>query len=177
MEWLTITIILLPLGVIFLLYTRRINPLKLGQDAPTFHLTDQHGKMHQLKEFQGTWLALYFYPKDDTPGCTKQACTFRDDLQKLTELGAKVIGISVDDAHSHAKFAEKYNLQFPLLADNKAKVAKKYFSLINFGIIKFAQRNTFLIDPQGKIAKIYLSVSAKHNSEKVIEDLKRLQAM
>ncbi len=177
MEWLIITIILLPIGAIFLLYTRRINPLKVGQAAPTFNLSDQYGEMHHLDEFQGLWLALYFYPKDDTPGCTEQACKFRDDLQKLTELGAKVIGISVDDARSHAKFAKKYNLQFPLLADNKAEIAKKYYSLINFGIIKFAQRNTFLIDPKGKIAEIYLSVSAKHNSEKVIEDLKRLQAM
>ncbi len=177
MDWLIITIILLPIGAIFLLYTRRINPLKVGQTAPTFNLTDQYGKMHHLEEFQGTWLALYFYPKDDTPGCTKQACTFRDDLQKLAELGTKVIGISVDGVHSHAKFAKKYNLQFPLLADNKAEIAKKYYSLVNFGIIKFAQRNTFLIDPQGKIAKVYLSVSAKHNSAKVIEDLKRLQAM
>jgi thioredoxin-dependent peroxiredoxin len=177
MEWLIITIILLPIGVVFLLYTRRKNPLKSGQSAPDFKLADQHGKIHRLEEFQGAWLALYFYPKDDTPGCTKQACTFRDDLKKLAELGAKVIGISVDNTLSHADFAKKYNLQFPLLADSKAEIAEKYFSLINLGIIKFAQRNTFLIDPQGNIAKVYLSVSATHNSADVIEDLKRLQAM
>ncbi len=177
MEWLIITIILMPIGLVFLLFTRRKNPLKVGQSAPDFKLADQHGKIHRLEEFQGTWLALYFYPKDDTPGCTKQACTFRDNLQKLTDLGAKVIGISVDDTHSHADFAKKYNLQFPLLADNKMEIAKKYYSLINLGIIKFAQRNTFLIDPQGKIAKVYLSVSATNNSTDVIEDLKRLQAM
>ncbi len=175
MEWLIITIFITTVAL--WVYTRRENPLKPGQSAPNFKLTDQHGKFHTLEEFKGKWLILYFYPKDDTPGCTKQACNFRNDQQQISELGANVIGISVDNTRSHADFAEKYHLQFPLLVDDKAEVAKKYYSLINLGVIKFAQRNTFLIDPQGKITKVYLSVSAKKNSFDVIEDLKQQQAI
>lgn len=130
-----------------------------------------------LDDFRGKWLALYFYPKDDTPGCTKQACAFRDGLQVIKGLGAEVIGISVDDTSSHADFAKKYQLQFPLLADTTAKTAVRYHSLIDLGIIKFARRNTFLIDPQGKIVRMYLSASAGGNSAEVINDLKQLQAV
>ena len=120
---------------------------------------------------------LYFYPKDDTPGCTEQACKFRDDLHQLTALGAQVVGVSVDDTASLAEFAKKYNLPFPLLADSKAEIAARYDSLTNMGIIKFAKRNTFLIDPQGRIAKVYLSASTSRNSIEVIEDLKKLKAL
>tara|TARA_Y100001936_G_scaffold240400_1_gene274792 strand:- start:11976 stop:12467 length:492 start_codon:yes stop_codon:yes gene_type:complete len=150
------------------------NP-KVGDPAPNFRLPDQNGKTHTLNNFRGKWLALYFYPKDDTPGCTEQACKFRDDLYKLKSLGANVVGISVDNATSHAKFARKYNLPFPLLADNDAKTTAQYNSLINLIIIKFAKRNTFLIDPNGKIARIYLSANTSRNSIEVIEDLKKLQ--
>ena len=155
--------------------TARADAPEIGQPAPNFSLLDQSGKIHTLENFRGKWLALYFYPKDDTPGCTKQACKFRDDLHKLETLGANVVGISVDNTASHAKFARKYNLPFPLLADNKAETAAKYNSLLNLGFVKFAKRNTFLIDPNGKINKIYLSASASCNSIEVIEDLKKLQ--
>ena len=148
---------------------------EVGKPAPNFKLPDQNGKIHTLNSFRGKWLVLYFYPKDDTPGCTEQACKFRDDLHKLEALGANVVGISVDNTTSHAKFARKYNLPFPLLADNNAETAAQYNSLLNLGIIKFAKRNTFLIDPNGKIAKIYLSASTSRNSIEVIEDLKKLQ--
>ena len=149
---------------------------KVGQQAPDFRLLDQNGKTHTLADFRGKWLVLYFYPKNDTPGCTEQACKFRDDLHKLTALDAQVVGVSVDDSASHAEFAKKYNLPFPLLADNKAETAARYDSLTNLGIIKFAKRNTFLIDPQGRIAKVYLSANTSRNSIEVIEDLKKLKA-
>ena len=170
--WLIIVAFAVAILVLFWHYLARASLPKLGQTAPDFRLPDQHGKIHSLKDFSGKWLALYFYPKDDTPGCTKQACGFRDDLQKLTELGVSVIGVSVDNARSHADFAQKYHLQFPLLADSKAEIATRYHSLINLGIIKFARRNTFLINPQGKIAKVYFSASAAHNSAEVVADLK-----
>ena len=148
-------------------------PLKVGQPAPDFSLPDQNGKTHKLADFRGKWLALYFYVKDDTPGCTEQACKFRDDIHELTDLGAQVVGVSVDDTASHADFAKKYNLPFPLLADSKGETAARYDSLRGDGSL--AKRNTFLIDPQGRIAKIYLSASTSRNSAEVIEDLKKLK--
>jgi peroxiredoxin Q/BCP len=129
---------------------------------------------HALKEYSGQWLVLYFYPKDDTPGCTQEACAFRDDLHKLTALGAQVVGISVDDGNSHAEFAKKYHLPFPLLADKSTAVAAKYGSLMNLGLVKFAKRYTFLIDPQGKVAKVYEKVETSRHSTEIIEDLKQL---
>lgn len=177
MEWLTIILSVFALGFMFWFFSTNKKSLEAGQSAPDFKLADQHGKIHTLADFHGKWLALYFYPKDDTPGCTKQACTFRDGLQDLADLGAEVIGVSVDDTSSHADFAKKYHLQFPLLADTAAETTARYHSLINLGIVKFARRNTFLIDPQGKIARIYLSASAARNSSEVIKDLKHLQAV
>lgn len=177
MEWLAITLSIITMGSMFWFFSTNKKVLKLGQSAPEFKLPDQYGRIHTLADFQGKWLALYFYPKDDTPGCTKQACAFRDGLQQLTDLGAEVIGVSVDDTNSHAEFAKKFHLQFTLLADTTAETAARYHSLINLGIIKFAKRNTFLIDPYGKIARMYLSASAARNSSDVIADLKQLQAI
>lgn len=147
---------------------------EVGQAAPNFQLSDQAGKTHALKDFQGKWLVLYFYPKDDTPGCTQEACAFRDDLNQLTELGAEVVGISVDDTDSHAEFAKKYHLPFPLLADKDGHVAASYGALINLGIMRVARRFTFLINPQGKISKVYLSVETSRHSKEIITDLKSL---
>lgn len=104
-------------------------PLKVGQPAPDFNLPDQNGKNHELSDYHGKWLALFFYVKDDTPGCTKQACKFRDDIHQLRDLGAEVVGISVDDSASHAHFAKKYSLPFPLLADSKGETARHYDSM------------------------------------------------
>lgn len=146
----------------------------VGQQAPDFKLLDSKSQSHQLNDYAGGWLVLYFYPKDDTPGCTEQACKFRDDLFALEKLGAKVVGISVDDSASHAKFAEKYNLPFPLLADKDGKVADSYGALRNLGVIKIAKRYTFLIDPAGKVAKAYLSVNTSRHSQEIIDDLKKL---
>ena len=143
--------------------------LKIGDDAPTFTL------QVSLFDYKGKWVVLYFYPKDDTPGCTKQACQFRDDFKTLEALGAKVIGVSIDDSFSHKKFAEKYNLPFPLLSDTSGDVANSYGALNNFLVIKLAKRYTYLISPQGKIAKIYLSVDTSKHSQEIIEDLKILK--
>ncbi len=146
----------------------------IGQSAPAFKLLDSQNKMHQLSDYSGKWLVLYFYPKDDTPGCTNEACHFRDDMFQIEKLGAKVVGISVDDESSHAEFAKKYNLPFTLLADKDGKVANAYGALADLGIFKIAKRYTFLIDPKGKVAKSYLSVDTSKHSEEIIEDLKRL---
>lgn len=148
--------------------------VKAGQPAPAFSLPDQNGKLHALGDYAGKWLVLYFYPKDDTPGCTKQACSFRDDLFQIEKLGAKVVGVSVDSSDSHAQFARKYKLPFPLLADHEGKVADSYGALTNLGIIKLAKRYTFLIDGQGKVAKVYLSVDTSRHSQEIIDDLKKL---
>jgi peroxiredoxin Q/BCP len=118
---------------------------------------------------------LYFYPKDDTPGCTKEACSFRDDLHKLEKLGAKVVGVSVDDTNSHTEFAKKYHLPFPLLSDKDGTVANKYGALTNLGFIKMAKRYTFLIDPDGILKKCYLSVDTSRHSQQIIDDLTVIQ--
>ncbi|MEW6313310.1 MAG: peroxiredoxin [Pseudomonadota bacterium] len=145
-----------------------------GSVAPDFSLPDQSGQTHALSDYRGKWLVLYFYPKDDTPGCTQEACAFRDDLHKITALGAQVVGISVDDTNSHAEFARKYHLPFPLLADRSTEVAKQYGALMNLGFIKVAKRYTFLIDPQGRIAKVYLKVETSRHSQEIIDDLQQL---
>ncbi len=147
---------------------------KVGAAAPDFNLLDQAGQPHQLKNYAGKWLVLYFYPKDDTPGCTQEACAFRDDLSKLTQLGAQVVGISVDDGASHAEFAKKYHLPFPLLADKSTEVAARYGALRDMVVFKIAKRYTFLIDPQGKVAKVYEKVETSKHSTEIIEDLKQL---
>lgn len=147
----------------------------IGNDAPEFTLNDAKGNTHRLTDYRGKYLILYFYPKDDTPGCTKEACHFRDDMAQLEKLGAKVVGISVDNSESHAKFAGKYHLPFPLLADTDGKVAASYNALTNLLIIKIAKRHTFLIDPEGKIKKIYTTVNVSNHSQQIIDDLKTIQ--
>ena len=172
-----VALIALPLAICMLFYRQVSTAAEIpavGQAAPAFSLPDQTGQQHSLSDYQGSWVVLYFYPKDDTPGCTKEACHFRDDLFKLEKLGAKVIGVSVDDSDSHAEFARKYHLPFPLLADKKGKIADDYGALRNFGIMKFAKRYTFLIDPQGKIAKTYLDVDTSRHSQQIIDDLQKM---
>jgi peroxiredoxin Q/BCP len=151
-------------------------PPAIGTAAPGFSLPDQNGATRRLAEWRDRWVVLYFYPKDDTPGCTTEACAFRDDLAKLTALGAQVVGISVDDTVSHKAFAEKYSLPFPLLADTTAEVARQYDALTNWLGFKMAKRYTFLIDPAGRIAKVYLSVEASLHSKEIVADLKALQS-
>lgn len=145
-----------------------------GSVAPEFSLPDQSGKILQLADLRGQWVVLYFYPKDDTPGCTEEACQFRDDMAELKTLGAQIVGISVDNSLSHAAFARKHNLQFPLLADSDGRVASAYGALSDWLLLKVARRYTFLIDPQGRLAKSYLKVDTSRHSAEIIADLKRL---
>jgi peroxiredoxin Q/BCP len=129
-----------------------------------------------LSDYRGQWVVLYFYPKDDTPHCTTEACQFRDDAFQLHQLGAVVLGVSVDDTDSHAEFAKKHHLAFPLLADRGGVVADSYGSITNLLVIKFAKRNTFIINPTGKIAKVYVSVDAQQHAKSVLQDLTALSA-
>jgi thioredoxin-dependent peroxiredoxin len=149
----------------------------IGAPAPAFHLQDQAGVWHDSGEYRGHWLVLYFYPKDDTPGCTTQACEFRDNIFAFRKLGAVVVGISVDDVASHKAFAEEHSLPFTLLADPTKQTAESYGVLHSvLGLMEIAARETFVIDPQGRVAKHYTSVDPKGHSQAVIADLKILQA-
>ncbi|OGL62915.1 peroxiredoxin [Candidatus Uhrbacteria bacterium RIFCSPHIGHO2_12_FULL_47_12] len=152
--------------------------LKLGDKAPDFLLPDQLGKMHSLKDQKGKWVLLYFYPKDDTPGCTKEACSIRDNFPKFKKLGLVVFGASVDSSKSHAKFVQKYELPFTLLADDDKELVKAYGV---WGKKKFMGREymgtkrwSFLIDPKGKIIKIYEDVKPEKHVDEVLADLKEL---
>ncbi len=149
--------------------------LEPGQNAPDFALPDQQGQTRKLADWRGKWLVLYFYPKNDTPGCTTEACNFRDDWLLLQELGAEVVGISVDSSASHAAFAQKYKLPFPLLADAQGEVATRYGALSDWKVVKFAKRQTFVIDPQGRIARIYRSVDSDKHSAEIVADLRQLR--
>ncbi len=145
-----------------------------GQAAPEFHLQDQKGNWHTLAQHSGKWVVLYFYPKDFTPGCTKEVCTFRDDVIALKKAGADVLGVSLDDVKSHEDFAEKYHVPFPLLSDNQQETAKAYGVLTSKMGMTYAKRETFLIDPQGKVAKHYRDVDPEKNSKQVLADLAAL---
>jgi peroxiredoxin Q/BCP len=145
-----------------------------GEAAPDFRLMDQNGEVHRLSGYQGGWVVLYFYPKDDTPGCTKEACEFRDDHDQLMQMGVTLLGVSTDDIESHQAFSEKHNLPFPLLSDADGEVAKHYGSLFQIGPIKFAKRHSFIIDPQGNIERIYRDVDPKAHSDEVMAELSAL---
>jgi len=146
-----------------------------GIAAPDFTLPDEDGVERKLSDYLGNPVVLYFYPKDDTPGCTQQACQFRDGENQFAALGAVVCGVSVDDSDSHAEFARSHDLPFTLLADRGGTTAARYGSLWNLGLMKFAKRNTFLVDPRGKIARVYLGVNPARNAAELIEDLRLLQ--
>lgn len=150
-------------------------PPEIGAAAPAFSLPDQNGKTRSLADYAGRWLVLYFYPKDDTPGCTTEACNFRDDIVRIHKLGAEVVGVSVDDVASHAAFAKKHSLPFPLLADVGGAVAASYGALRDLKVIKMAKRMTFIIDPEGRVAQRYLDVDPKVHVAEVVADLERLQ--
>ena len=148
----------------------------VGAVAPDYRLQDQKGKWHSLADRKGKWTVLYFYPKDFTPGCTTQVCTFRDDIIALRKAGAEVFGVSLDDVKSHAEFAEKYRVPFALLSDADQSVAKAYGVLTSKLGMSYARRETFLIDPAGLVAKRYTDVDPKENSAQVQADLARLKA-
>ena len=150
--------------------------LRPGDTAPPFELLDQYSKSHRLSDYRGQWLVLYFYPKDDTPGCTTEACEFRDDVGVLKRMGVALLGVSTDDVKSHQEFAQKYHLPFSLLSDARGEVARRYGSLMSMGPLKFAKRHTFIVDPDGRIARIYRNVRPKQHSDQVIADLEQLRA-
>ncbi len=152
--------------------------LKMGQLAPDFSLSDQTGKEHKLSDYKDGWVLVYFYPKDDTPGCTKEACSIRDNFPKFKKSQATVLGVSVDSVKSHAKFAEKYKLPFILLADEDKTVVKKYsvWAKKKFTGREYmgTLRTSFLISPDGKIVKIYEKVNPEVHAEEVLKDLKNI---
>jgi peroxiredoxin Q/BCP len=147
-----------------------------GAAAPEFRLQDQNGDWHELSQYRGKWVALYFYPKDDTPGCTTEACSFRDNIFAFRERDAVILGVSLDDVDSHEAFAEKYSLPFSLLSDAEAEVAEQYGVVRNLGVMKLAKRETFLIRPDGTIAKHYSKVDPDTHSKEILADLERFQA-
>jgi len=157
------------------LHSVQAEDLAPGNPAPKFTLLDQESKTHTLADYRGRWVVLYFYPKDDTPGCTTEACNFRDDLPAMRALNVQILGISMDDTKSHARFAEKYSLPFPLLADTEGNVARAYGALWSIGPMRIAKRYTFVIDPDGRVAKIYRNVKPAEHSRELQQDLKALQ--
>ncbi len=146
-----------------------------GSAAPEFTLVSQEGASVSLKDYRGKWVVLYFYPKDQTPGCTREAHNFQADLSKYYQRNSVVLGVSVDNVDSHKKFCAKEGLNFKLLADQDGSVSKEYGSFTNLGVTKFASRHTFLIDPAGKVAKTYTNVNPGQHSEEVLAALDRLQ--
>jgi len=154
----------------------RADVLEIDSAAPEFELQDQTGKSHFLADYHGQWVVLYFYPKDDTPGCTTEACSFRDEYRVLSALNTQILGVSMDSIESHANFSEKYSLPFPLLADIDGHVANQYGALASLGPIKFAKRHTIIISPMGKIKKVYRNVDPALHSEEVIGTLRILKS-
>ncbi len=150
-----------------------VQMLKEGDKAPDFELDGSDGEKHRLKEFNGKYLVLYFYPKDDTPGCTIEANEFNKKLDDIRKLGAEVVGVSKDDLKSHGKFKEKYDLKFLLLSDTSSDMIKGYGAYGDRGIFGVGTlRNTYIIDKNGKVAKIYEKVKPKGHATEVIEFLK-----
>jgi|SRR3989344_1939266 len=153
--------------------------LHIGDKAPDFTLPDQDGKEHSLYEYQGDWVLLYFYPKDSTTGCTKQACALRDDFLGFEKLGVKIVGVSIDSVESHKKFVQDYQLPFTLLSDDKKEVVKLYgvwgeksmYGKKYMGTF----RTSFLINPEGKIQKIYEKVLPVEHGKEVLEDFKTMK--
>lgn len=146
-----------------------------GSPAPTFTLLTNEGKEAKLSDFKGKWVVLYFYPKDFTSGCTLEARNFQRDLDKYTKLNTVILGVSVDDAESHKSFCAKEGLNFKLLADTEAKVSDQYGSIMEYNGKKLSARNTFIIDPTGKIAKVFMKVGPAGHSDEVLAALAELQ--
>lgn len=159
----------------FLAYNEIMN--KVPYKAPDFSLKDSDGKVHSLEEYRGSWVVLYFYPKDDTPGCTTEACSLRDARDTLADMGVHIIGVSRDEPSSHEKFKQKYSLTFTLLTDADAIVINRYGA---WGKKMFGKegvlRKTFIINPLGDVVKVYGRVTPMGHGEQVIADVKALQA-
>jgi len=148
----------------------------VGSPAPEFELADQEGQLHSLEDYRDQWVVLYFYPKDETPGCTTQACEFRDNIFAFHDLGVQILGVSLDDVESHKAFAENHSLPFPLLADIDGDASTAYGVKTRMFGMTVAKRQTFIINPDGKIAKHYEKVEPDQHSAIVLADLKELQS-
>ena len=147
----------------------------VGSLAPEFTLTSQEGTPVSLKDYHGKWVVLYFYPKEFTSGCTVEAHNFQRDQAQYQQKGVTILGVSVDSADSHKQFCTKEGLNFKLLADTRHTVSRAYGSLTNLGLVKFASRHTFIVDPEGKVAKVFTGVNPNQHSDEVLSTLAELQ--
>jgi len=148
----------------------------VGDPAPEFELSDQDGQLHSLEDYRDQWVVLYFYPKDGTPGCTTEACEFRDNIFEFKKISVQILGVSLDDVESHKKFAENHGLPFPLLADVDGRVSDAYGVRTRRLGFHYAKRQTFVIDPEGNIAKHYEDVDPGSHSAQLLVDLAALGA-
>lgn len=148
----------------------------VGTPAPEFELPDQDGQLHSLEDYRDQWVVLYFYPKDETPGCTTEACEFRDNIFAFRDLGVQILGVSLDDVESHKAFAKNHNLPFPLLADSDGETSTAYGVKTRMFGMTVAKRQTFIIGPDGDIAKHYEKVKPDEHSAELLADLKELGA-
>jgi len=175
--WTILLVVVIAFGAFVVgsrILSARTLPL-VGTPAPEFSLASQDGNAISLKDYRGKWVALYFYPKDLTPGCTLEAHNFQRDQAEFARRNAVVLGVSVDSADSHKRFCSKEGLNFKLLADSSHAVSKQYGSLINFGVAQISARNTFLIDPEGRIAKVFAGVNPANHSSEVLTALDDLE--
>jgi peroxiredoxin Q/BCP len=173
-KYIFLAVIAILAGAVMLVAMAEDTSPPVGSPAPEFRLQDQNGEWHNLSDYRGKWLALYFYPKDDTPGCTTEACNFRDSSFAYKAIGAEVVGISVDDVASHKEFEEKYELPFTLLADPSGETCAEYGVLRDYKMMQIASRQSFIIDPDGNIAKHYPDVDPETHSADVLADLELL---
>ena len=150
--------------------------VEIGAPAPEFELPDQDEQLHSLEDYRDQWVVLYFYPKDETPGCTTEACEFRDNIFAFRKLNAQILGVSLDDIESHKKFSENHGLPFPLLADPEGKTADAYGVKTKMMGWTVAKRQTFIVDPDGNIAKHYAKVDPDEHAAEVLADLATLGA-
>ena len=158
------------------LFANAAEQVTTGDIAPEFELPDQDGQLHSLEDYRDQWVVLYFYPKDETPGCTTEACEFRDNIFAFRKLNVQILGVSLDDVESHRKFAENHGLPFPLLADTDGMAADAYGVKTKMFGMTVARRQTFLIAPDGTIAKHYPKVKPAEHSAEVLADLQQLGA-
>jgi len=175
MRVLIILLVLVIVGGLAARFAFAGSPPQVGAAAPEFTLPSQDGQQVSLKEYSGKWVVLYFYPKDFTSGCTIEAHNFQRDQEQYAKKNAVVLGVSVDSVDSHKKFCTKEGLNFKLLADTDHKVSDEYGSLMNLGITQIAKRNTFIIDPVGKIARVYTGVDPNKHSQEVLAALDEVQ--
>jgi len=143
--------------------------LEIGQPAPEFELSDPQGRIHRLADYVGQWVVLFFYPLDDSPGCTTEACAFRDEYQLIHHQNAQVLGVSMNSSDSQKQFAEKFHLPFPLLSDPKGQVVARYGAMGGFLWIRLPKRHTFLIDPEGKIRNLWRKVDPRGHAKEITQ--------